>query len=148
LNDDLREVSSEIEYLNSLRKRTGKQKSWKSTLTLFGSYFRSHSEWIVEGKTKVLRTILDQTVVSYNHSDQTHELNTRLKVPLDNYVTNSGRIISTPAVIKSFETPLNTRKSAQRPETTLQLHFLQDYAVDQHYNHVKRLFYSLKVGVE
>ena len=52
-------------------------------------------------------------MVSYNHSDQTHELNTRLKVPLDNYVTNSGRIISTPAVIKSFETPLKSRKSTQ-----------------------------------
>ena len=113
LNDDLREVSSEIEYLNSLRKRTGRQTTWFSNLTLLGSYFRSHSKWTVEGKTKVLSTILDRTVVSYNHSDQTHELNTRLKVPLDNYVTNSGRIISTPAVIKSFETPLKSRKSTQ-----------------------------------
>ena len=113
LNDDLREVSSEIEYLNSLRKRTGRQTTWYSNLTLLGSYFRSHSEWTVEGKTKVLSTILDRTVVSYNHSDQTHELNTRLKVPLDNYVTNSGRVISTPAVIKSFETPLKSRKSTQ-----------------------------------
>ena len=113
LNDNLREVSSEIEYLNSLRKRTGRRTTWFSNLTLLGSYFRSHSEWTVEGKTKVLSTILDRTVVSYNHSDQTHELNTRLKVPLDNYVTNSGRVISTPAVIKSFETPLKSRKSTQ-----------------------------------
>jgi hypothetical protein len=74
LNDDLREVSSEIEYLNSLRKRTGRQTTWYSNLTLLGSYFRSYSEWTVEGKTKVLRTILNRTVVSYNHSDQTHEL--------------------------------------------------------------------------
>jgi hypothetical protein len=74
LNDDLRKVFLEVELVNSLRKRIGRQTSWYSNLTLLGSYFRSYSEWTVEGKTKVLRTILDRTVVSYNHSNQTHEL--------------------------------------------------------------------------
>jgi hypothetical protein len=52
-------------------------------------------------------------VVSYNHEDLTHELSTTLKIPIDNYVTNSGRVISTPAVIKSLKTPLKSRKSTQ-----------------------------------
>ncbi len=52
-------------------------------------------------------------MVSYNHEDLTHELSTTLKIPIDNYVTNSGRVISTPAVIKSLKTPLKSRKSTQ-----------------------------------
>jgi hypothetical protein len=64
-------------------------------------------------KVKVLKTILESVVVSYNHDDLTHELDTTLKILLDNSVTKSGRINRTPAVLKSFETPLKSRKSTQ-----------------------------------
>jgi hypothetical protein len=113
LESDLNKVSIEIEEVNSLRRRVGKQNSWVNNLSELGTYFRGHKTWSDDMKVKVLKTILESVVVSYNHDDLTHELDTTLKILLDNSVTKSGRINRTPAVLKSFETPLKSRKSTQ-----------------------------------
>ena len=113
LESDLNKVYIEIEEIKGLEKRIGKQNSWIRNFIELGTYFRGHKTWSNESKIKVLKTILNNVVVSYNHEDLTHELSTTLKIPIDNYVTNSGRVISTPAVIKSLKTPLKSRKSTQ-----------------------------------
>ena len=79
-----------------------------------GTYFKTQKEWSLELRVKVLKTILETIVVSYNNEDLTHELHTRLKIPLDTVATNTGRKTPLVCTIKPSETPLKTRKSTRK----------------------------------
>ena len=114
LESDLKKLSIEIEEINNLRKKVGKQNSWINNIKQLGTYFKTQKEWSLELRVKVLKTILETIVVSYNNEDLTHELHTTLKIPLDTVATNTGRKTPLVCTIKPSETPLKTRKSTRK----------------------------------
>ena len=77
------------------------------------NYVCGIENWEGDLKRELLQLILYRIDVSYNHTDQTHDLNTTLKIPLHNSTTNSGNCSSTPLVIKHLKTSVNTGKSTR-----------------------------------
>ncbi len=77
------------------------------------NYVCGIENWEGDLKRELLQLILYRVDLSYNHTDQTHDLNTTLKIPLHNSTTNSGNPSSTPLVIKHLKTSVNTGKSTR-----------------------------------
>ena len=77
------------------------------------NYVCGIENWEGDLKRELLQLILYRIDVSYNLTDQTHDLNTTLKIPLHNSTTNSGNCSSTPLVIKHLKTSVNTGKSTR-----------------------------------
>ena len=113
LNHDLDEVSLEIDHLVGLQKIDSDHKKWYNNYKLIVNYVCGIESWEENLKRELLRLILHRIDLSYNHTDQTHDLNTTLKVPLHNSTTNSGNRSSTPLVIKHLKTSVNTGKSTR-----------------------------------
>lgn len=113
LNHDLDEVSVEIDHLKGLQKIDSDHKKWYNNYKLIVNYICGIESWGEDLKRELLQLILHRIDLSYNHTDQTHDLNTTLKIPLHNSTTNSGNRSSTPLVIKHLKTSVNTGKSTR-----------------------------------
>lgn len=113
LNNDLDEVSVEIDHLVGLQKIDSDHKKWYNNYKLIVNYVCGIENWEGDLKRELLQLILHRIDLSYNHTDQTHDLNTTLKIPLHNSTTNSGNCSSTPLVIKHLKTSVNTGKSTR-----------------------------------
>ena len=111
LNNDLDEVSVEIDHLKGLQKIDSDHKKWYNNYKLIVNYICGIESWEENLKRELLRLILHRIDLSYNLPEKTHDLHTTLKVPLHNSTTKSGNRSSTPLVIKHLKTSVNTGKS-------------------------------------
>ena len=111
LNKDLDDVSVEVDHLVGLKKVDSDHKKWYNNYKSIVNYICGIESWEEDLKREFLRLILHRIDLSYNHTDQTHDLNTILKIPLHNSTTKSGNRSSTPMVIKHLKTSVNTGKS-------------------------------------
>ena len=111
LNKDLDDVSVEVDHLVGLKKVDSDHKKWYNNYKSIVNYICGIESWEEDLKREFLRLILHRIDLSYNHTDQTHDLNTILKIPLHNSTTKSGTRSSTPMVIKHLKTSVNTGKS-------------------------------------
>jgi hypothetical protein len=113
LNNDLDEVSVEIDHLKGLQKIDSDHKKWYNNYKLIVNYICCIESWEENLKRELLRLILHRIDLSYNLPEKTHDLHTTLKIPLHNSTTNSGNRSSTPLVIKHLKTSVNTGKSTR-----------------------------------